>query len=443
MESLYTYTIFFVLLGIIAVPYWIRVARHRRESESKLVRSVHAGILTPVTLHPHIDIVQCIGCGSCVKVCPESVLGIVEGRAAIVSGMKCVGHALCEDVCPVGAITMGFGTPKEGQEIPWYDEHYQTNVPGLYIVGELGGIGLIKNAVVHATEALEHIARQGARGTQLDYDVVIIGAGPAGLTAGLAAKEHGLRYVVLEQGSIGGTILHYPRQKLILTSPVELPLYGRLRISEIPKEELLEIWTGIVKKYSLNIVENAKAESLEKASEGFIVKHGASSYTTKNIVLALGRRGSPRKLGVPGEYLPKVAYQLIDAEAYNGINILVVGGGDSAIEAAVALARQKGNTVTISYRREEFVRLKEKNEKHLQDMIHAKKIIVVFNSNIAEIRADTVVVHENTGRRHTLPNDYVFVFAGGELPSEMLKRAGVRLRTKESDSTTTRPTRAA
>jgi putative YpdA family bacillithiol system oxidoreductase len=434
METLYTLTIFLILLGVLAVPYWIRAAKHRRESEEKLNKSLHAGILTPVTLHPHIDIIKCIGCGSCVKVCPESVLGIVGGRAAIVSGIKCVGHALCEDVCPVGAITMGFGTPKEGEEIPWYDDHYQTNVPGLYIVGELGGIGLIKNAVAHSMHALQHIVQGNAGNTQCEFDVVIVGAGPAGIAASLAAKESGLRYVVLEQGSIGGTILHYPRQKLILTSPVELPLYGKLNISEIAKEELLKIWMQIVKNYSLNIKENAKVDLIEKIPQGFRVKYGEAGCTAKNVVLALGRRGSPRKLGIIGEELPKTAYQLIEAESYEGKNILVVGGGDSAVEAAVALARQKGNMVTISYRRKEFVRLKEKNEKHLNEFMRTNRIHVVFNSQVMEIRNDAAILKEEPERLHTLPNDYVFIFAGGELPAELLKRAGVQLRTKEKES---------
>jgi putative YpdA family bacillithiol system oxidoreductase len=329
---------------------------------------------------------------------------------------------------------MGFGTPKEGEEIPWYDDHYQTNVPGLYIVGELGGIGLIKNAVAHSMHALQHIVQGNAGNTQCEFDVVIVGAGPAGIAASLAAKESGLRYVVLEQGSIGGTILHYPRQKLILTSPVELPLYGKLNISEIAKEELLKIWMQIVKNYSLNIKENAKVDLIEKIPQGFRVKYGEAGCTAKNVVLALGRRGSPRKLGIIGEELPKTAYQLIEAESYEGKNILVVGGGDSAVEAAVALARQKGNMVTISYRRKEFVRLKEKNEKHLNEFMRTNRIHVVFNSQVMEIRNDAAILKEEPERLHTLPNDYVFIFAGGELPAELLKRAGVQLRTKEKES---------
>jgi thioredoxin reductase (NADPH) len=436
MESLYTYLIFFVLVAVLAVPYWVRVVKHRRDAQEKLNKSMQAGILTPVTLHPHIDLAECIGCGSCVKVCPESVLGIVNGRAMIVSGLKCVGHALCVEVCPVGAISMGFGTPKQGEEIPWYDDNFQTNVPGLYITGELGGIGLIKNAVAQSIRAVQHIIQTNVKDGALNYDIVIAGAGPAGLTAALAAHAKGMRYTVLEQGSIGGTIFHYPRQKLVLTAPVELPLYGKLKASEITKEELLKIWLGIVEKSKLNIQTNAKLESISPIQGGFQIGYSDSKITTKNIVLALGRRGSPRKLGVPGEEQSKVTYQLIEAEAYTQKRILIVGGGDSAIEAAVALARQKGNTITISYRRNEFVRLKEKNEKQLKDLMHSKKITVIFNSQVQEIKPDSVQLKEEPNHIHTIDNDFVFVFAGGELPIELLKRAGVFLRTEEYNQQT-------
>ncbi len=431
MESLYTLIVFLVLLGVFAVPYWIRVVRNRREAEEKLNKSIHAGNLTPVTLHPHIDLQECIGCASCVKVCPEAVLGIVNGRATIVSGLKCVGHSLCADVCPVGAITMGFGTPKQGQEIPWYDDNFQTNVPGLYIVGELGGIGLIKNAVAQATRAVQRIVELQAKDSQLDYDVLIVGAGPAGLTAALAAQEYGLRYIVLEQDSIGGTVFHYPRQKLVLTSPVELPLYGKIKFSEISKEDLLKMWMNIVESRKIHIQINTKVDSIVANKNGFQVLYGKSNYTSKNVVLALGRRGSPRKLDVPGEEHPKVAYQLIEAEMYTQKKILIVGGGDSAVEAAVALARQKGNTVTLSYRRSEFVRLKEKNEKNINNLIQEEKIRVILNSQVLEIRNDVVLIKEAPEHLHTISNEYVFIFAGGEFPIELLKRAGVRLRTQE------------
>ncbi|MGB2869051.1 MAG: NAD(P)-binding domain-containing protein [Bacteroidota bacterium] len=431
MDSLYTLTIFAVLVILLAVPYWIRAARQRREAKLQFQKHSRAGTLTPVTLHPHINLLDCIGCGSCVKVCPEDVLGIVNGRAAVVNGLRCVGHALCADVCPVGAITLRFGTPKQGMEIPFYDEHYQSNIEGLYIVGELGGIGLIKNAVNQSIAAVNHLAPLKRSGG--DYDLIIVGAGPAGLAAALAAHEKNLRYVVLEQDSIGGTISHYPRQKLVLTSPVELPLYGKLKVSEISKEELLGLWRGIVKQYNLNITTNCKLEHLERLPGQFLVKTGGKEWRGANVVLALGRRGSPRKLGVKGEDLPKVMYNLIEAERYKGQNILVVGGGDSAVEAAVGLARQQGNTVTISYRREAFVRLKERNEQRIGELIRSKAIDAVFSSEVEEIKPRTVVVTAG-GSKKEIKNDYVFIFAGGELPAELLKKAGVRLRTSDVEA---------
>lgn len=429
MEGLYTYTIFLILLGILAVPYWIRAARRRRESEEKFKKYSKGEILAPVTLHPHIDLNNCIGCGSCVNVCPENVLGIVNGRAAIINGLKCVGHALCADVCPVQAITLGFGTPKQGMEIPYYDDNFETNIEGLYVVGELGGVGLIKNAVNQSLKAVEHISNK-KQDPSNQYDAVIVGAGPAGLAAALALHSKHMRYVVLEQDSIGGTIYHYPRQKLVLTSPVDLPMHGTLKISEISKEKLLELWQGIVGKFKLTILTNRKVESLEKNPVGFTVKAGEEQWIASNVILAVGRRGSPRKLGVVGEDLPKVSYKLIETQTYQHTQLLVVGGGDSAVEAAVGLASQPGNTVTLSYRREGFVRLKDKNEQRINELMNLKKVNVLFNSNIGEIKSKSVKLVTQDGPLE-IQNDFVFIFAGGELPTELLKKAGVRLRGSE------------
>ena len=433
MEHLYTYLIFLILLGVLAVPYWIRTAKHRRESEEKFKKYSQGGTLTPVTLHPHIALANCIGCGSCVSVCPESVLGIVNGRAAIVNGLKCVGHALCAEVCPVQAITLGFGTPKQGMEIPFYDENYQTNISGLYVVGELGGVGLIKNAVKQSIKAVEHLCTQ-TKVSSNEYDAVIVGAGPAGLAAALALHSMKMRYVVLEQDSIGGTIYHYPRQKLVLTSPVELPLHGTLKVSEISKEELLQMWEGIVAGFKLKILTNHKVEHLEKTQGGFVLKAGGKEWKTTKVLLALGRRGSPRKLDVKGEDLPKVAYKLIETKSYQNKHILVVGGGDSAVEATVGLASQQGNVITLSYRREGFVRLKEKNEQRIQELIKTKKITVLFGSNVGEIKEKNVLLQLQDGSKSELPNDFVFIFAGGELPTELLKKVGVRLRGSEIET---------
>ncbi len=434
METIYTSVIFLILVSLVAVPYWRRVARHHREAAEKYEKSRRMGITAPVTLHPHFDLTDCIGCASCVRACPEHVLGIVQGRPAIINGTKCVGHGLCADVCPVGAVTLAFGTPRQGMEIPFYDDNFQTNVAGLYIVGELGGIGLIKNAVHQGIKGLEHIASSRRSKHVADFDVVIVGAGPAGLAAALAAQAKNMRYVVLEQDEIGGAILHYPRQKLVLTSPVELPLYGKLKVSEISKEELLAIWQDIVGRFRLNILTGQKVEAIHALNDHFIVKTQGAEFRAANVMLALGRRGSPRKLGVPGEQLTKVMYRLIEAETYKHKHILVVGGGDSAVEAAIGLASQVGNTVTISYRKEEFVRLKEKNEQKVQQFIESGKLNVIFSSQVVEIKSDAVIVQERGNIMHNLRNDFVFVFAGGEMPTELLKRCGIKMRPVEVEA---------
>ena len=434
MESLATYGVFVLLILIVAVPYWIRVHRAKGLTSTAFAKSKKAGLGLPVTLHPHINQLACIGCGSCVEICPEHVLGLVNGRATIVSGMKCVGHGVCADVCPVGAIVMDFGIPKAGMEIPQYDSHFQTNVNGVYIVGELGGIGLIKNAVSQAMKSIDHVASQKHQRRPDGYDVAIVGAGPAGIAAALAAQAKGLRYIVLEQEGIGGTILHYPRQKLVLTSPLDLPLYGRLKIREITKEELLSLWHMLATKYTLNVQLKRKVEQIDVVDQGVALRSGDLTVHASSVLLALGRRGSPRKLGVPGEETSKVMYRLIEAETYTQKQILVVGGGDSAIEAAVALSRQPGNKVTLSYRRTEFVRIKEKNEKNIQNSIASRKISAIMNSSVVEIKDGSVIIQENEKVFHDTPNDFVFVFAGGELPSGLLTRLGIRMRTTEKSA---------
>jgi thioredoxin reductase (NADPH) len=430
MEHLYTIGIFIILILIFGVPYWIKVIRHKNEAEKARRKNEAVGLHEPATLHPRIDLLTCIGCASCVKACPEDVLGIVDGRASVVNGIRCVGHAICVEVCPVGAITMGFGKPKQGMEIPMYDEHYETNIGGLYIIGELGGVGLIKNAFQQSRKAIDHIASNRRPGTT-DLDVVIVGGGPAGIGAALAAQAQNLRHVILEQYEVGGSILHYPRQKVVLTSPVELPLYGKLKISEIAKEELLELLNTLINTFKLNIRTSQKVEIITTQGSVFQLHAGNEIYSAPHVILAMGRRGTPRKLGVPGEELSKVYYRLIDAETYQSKNLLVVGGGDSAIEAAIGLARQKGNNVTISYRRDSFVRLKEKNEERINQMIKSGHIKVIFNSDVQEIQSDAVIIKKNDGTSEAISNDFVFIFAGGEMPAEFLKKVGIKLRTEE------------
>jgi thioredoxin reductase len=209
---------------------------------------------------------------------------------------------------------------------------------------------------------------------------------------------------------------------MVMTSPVTIPLYGRLKKSEIQKEELLAIWTGLVEKHKLNIHVGEKVEGLVKKDGYYSIQTSKKEVLTKTIVLCLGRRGTPRKLGIPGEDLLKVTYGLIDPDAYQGKNILVVGGGDSAIEAAAVLAPH--NNVTISYRNEQFFRIKKKNADKVEEAIKNKKIKFMFKSQVKEIREDSVTINHD-GQKVSMENDFIFILAGGEPAFPLLRSIGV------------------
>ncbi|HEX6505711.1 MAG TPA: NAD(P)-binding domain-containing protein [Terriglobales bacterium] len=383
----------------------------------------------PKAQHPHIDNAQCIGCATCTTVCPEGdVLAMVGAKAAIVNGYKCIGHGLCAEACPVGAITMVMASPSMGADMPFMTPEHETSLRNLFIVGELGGLALIKNAVNQGRECIDTITARiqpGQRSSAI-HDVLIVGAGPAGISASLRAIENKLNYVTLEQDEIGGTVAKYPRQKLVMTSPVEFPMYGKFNKTELSKENLLAFWDMVLNRADFNVRTGEKVESIARG-EGdiFTVSTANNQYRTRAVVLALGRTGTPRKLGVKGEELPKVMYRLIEADHYVNKRILVVGGGDSAVEAAMGLANQVGNQVTLSYRKEQFSRIKERNAKRIEECMRKGTVKVVFNSAPTEIRADSVLL-EVAGQIQTIANDYVWIFAGGTPPYDFLKKIGVR-----------------
>ncbi len=385
----------------------------------------------PRAQHPHIDANYCIGCATCTNVCPEGdVLAMLGGKAVIANGYKCIGHALCAEACPVGAITMVMASPSVSADLPFLTFEFETSVRNLFIAGELGGLALIKNAINQGRDCVDVIARRlgwsgGAVRPPDVYDVVIVGAGPAGISASLRAIELKLRYITLDETEIGGTVAKYPRQKLVMTSPVDLPVYGRFKKTELTKEELLEFWHMVLRRTDFKFKGREKVENVERDDRGvFTVTTANSKYRARAVILALGRTGSPRKLGVKGEDLPKVMYRLIEADHYVHKKILVIGGGDSAVEAAMGLAQQVGNNVTLSYRQAGFSRIKERNEQRMAECIRKGKLKVVFNSIPFEITQEAVVLNVS-GSMQRIPNNFVFVFAGGEPPTTFLKKIGV------------------
>ena len=384
----------------------------------------------PTSQHPHIDTSHCIGCATCTLVCPEGdVLAMIAGKAVIVNGYKCIGHSLCAEACPVGAITMVLSKASMGADMPRLTPEHETSVENMFIVGELGGLALIKNAVNQGRDCVDLIAARLAAAPPVAdkevHDVLVIGAGPAGISASLRAIEQKLNYITIERDEIGGTVAKYPRQKLVMTSPVNFPMYGKFKKTELSKENLLAFWDTVLNRADFNVRTGESVTDVLKNEQGvFTVVTTSSAYTARAVILALGRTGTPRKMGVKGEELPKVMYRLIEADHYVNKQILIVGGGDSAVEAAMGLANQVGNKVTLSYRQERFSRIKERNAKRIEECISKGKLTVLYNSMPTEVKEASVVI-DVEGTPREIPNDFVWVFAGGTPPNEFLKKIGV------------------
>lgn len=506
MDSSLNWLHYLYLLPFLLI--WLLFVRHSQNKQkaalSTLQDTTNAGLTEPLSLHPAIDPLKCVGSGGCVSACPEgAVIGIIDGKASLIDPTRCIGHGACAEACPHQAIALVFGTERRGVDIPLLGADFQTNVPGIYIAGELGGMGLIRNAITQGTQAVEAIASQLEAETsncsttssaveQRPLDLVIVGAGPAGLAAALAAKKAGLSYRVLEQQSLGGTIANYPRGKLVMTQPAELPLVGKIRFREVSKETLMDFWQSTVDEQELQVSTGHRVERVSQrphsGASRFIVhtrcraeqmgESGQSEHQwqANQILLCIGRRGTPRKLGVPGEESPKVVYRLIDPEQYQGKRVLVVGGGDSALEAAIALSEQPGTQVALSYRGKAFNRARNKNREQLtqrlassdtanqgiqlflesnvtrlEDVSQALRVELslaavettsnpsavnpsaVTSSNTDRVKPGAVKtdpLKPDTRQTETLEVDTLIVAAGGILPTAFLEQLGIQVDTR-------------
>ena len=423
-----TLLLYLTPLLVILVIYLMRQKRRDRRGKARLHEAKEAGLTEPASIHPIINPGRCVGSGACVKACPEKALSMVNGKAVLTDPTHCIGHGACLAACPVDGIELVFGTEKRGMDIPFVSPSFETNVPNIFIAGELGGMGLIRKAAEQGKQAIDSISEKQNNGNA--YDVVIIGAGPAGMSASLAAKEKNLRYVSIEQeDSLGGAIYKYPRNKVAMTQPVTLPIIGKVEMYDISKEELLGFWNRVLRENQLTVNFNERMESISKVTNGYEVKTSKNTYQTANILLAIGRMGTPRKLEVPGEDLPKVVYRLIDPEQYINHHVLVVGGGDSALEAAITISEQPGTTVTLSYRSEAFGRVKPKNRERLQEAETINKLTVHLKSNVLEINPQTVSLQLGSKEVIEIPNTAVIICAGGVLPTPFLKEIGVMVET--------------
>jgi thioredoxin reductase/Pyruvate/2-oxoacid:ferredoxin oxidoreductase delta subunit len=427
-DQLFIYLLYVLPLTVPLIIYLFKRSRRQKVAENTWHEAVESGLTEPSTLHPVFDPNICLGSGACFKACPEQAIGIIDGKGMLISPALCIGHGACATSCPVGAIKLVFGTETRGVDIPQLKPNFETNVPGIFIAGELGGMGLIRKAVEQGRQAMDSISKRDRAKTP--HDVVVIGAGPAGISATLAAKHHGLRCVTIEQeDTFGGSTLHYPRGKLVMTAPMNLPLIGKINIREISKEALMKLWEDVVTKAGIKINFGERMEKIERQGDTLTVVTNRASYPTHSVLLSIGRRGTPRKLDVSGEELEKVVYRLVDPEQYRGKHVLVVGGGDAALEAAVAISEEPGAIVTLSYRGNAFNRVKPKNRELVEYANGSGKLRLLLESTVKQILPATVQLDQK-GTGIDLSNDAVIVCAGGILPTPLLKEIGIQIETR-------------
>jgi thioredoxin reductase/NAD-dependent dihydropyrimidine dehydrogenase PreA subunit len=409
-------------------------ALERRRARAAAPKAPAAAAAATRRRLPTINPQTCLGCYACVDACPFDVLAIEKYVAVVARPDECCGVVLCEQVCPNGSLRVADGEPVLDRPATT-DDLESRDVPGLYLAGDLTGLPLIKNAIAQGVRVVDHIAATLPRGKGRagGVDVLVVGAGPAGLAAALRAKERGLEALVVEQASVAASIKSFPRDKLVHDPPLDLPVEGELWLKEATKEELVAQWTRIVRARAIDVREGHRVVDLRRESDRFVVAaesaEGPVTFRAKRVVLAIGRRGTPRRLDLaidPG-LEDRIAYHLADARSFAGKRVLVVGLGDTAMEAALAIARQPGASVTVAARAPGFRRGKARNIREIEVAMAARKLKVLFETvPVAVGRAGVTLARSGaSGGRSTVPADAVLVLIGG-LPSwDLLERAGI------------------
>jgi thioredoxin reductase (NADPH) len=429
IENLLIYGSVGLLCAVVVFIYLRKQIKASKVVEEKIKIAKEEGLFEPVSLHPVVDPKSCIKSGACIKACPEKdILGIKDGQATTINTSRCIGHGACFHACPVEAITLCIGTEKRGVDLPHVNQHFETNVPGIFIAGELGGMGLIKNAVEQGKQASENIISSLDKNHNATFDMVIVGGGPAGIGAALTARKHNIKFLIVEQDSLGGTVFTFPRSKIVMTSAMNLPLHGKVKFTETNKKELLELWNHVLDKNEISIKQYCKIDSIAKTNGSFALTTKDETFTANKVLLAIGRRGTPRKLNVDGEFSEKVAYRLLEPEDISGKKILVVGGGDSAVESALLLA--DNNEVILSYRSDAFKRIKPRNKHKIEHAIDDGKVQMMYNTNLKKIEEKSITISDKDGNESLYENDLVYIFAGGELPTQFLEKAGIGISRK-------------
>ncbi|MBV1858104.1 MAG: NAD(P)-binding domain-containing protein [Nannocystaceae bacterium] len=422
------------LWGVVAASAFVVLVGHAfwTRPRSRIASTAAPDVRPPQRVRlPQIDAMTCLGCSACVDACPYDVLALEAYVAKVARPQDCCGLTTCEERCPNGSLVVHDGKPIDDR--PAVSATLESaDVPGLYLAGDLTGMPLIRNAINQGAVAVQSAVASGRKAQGDMLDLVIVGAGPAGLSAALQAKKEGLRFVLVDQGDLAQSIQSFPRGKLVFDQPLSVPLIGDLWLAESTKEELLRQWTRIVRAQALPLHTHHRVTGIGRDPGGFGVTcvrpdEGTVRFTAAQVVLAIGRRGTPRML--PGPIDPamedRVFYSLADARSFAQRRCVVVGLGDVAMEAALALSYAPGTTVTVVARGDDFRRGKARNIEAMRKAEATGRLEIRWQSAIESVDPQAAVVRGPQGSCR-VSADAVFVLIGSIAPWEFLASAGVR-----------------